>query len=222
MTAVITGKLTFSALQTELVRRLASYITTTTATDCLNRAVRTLDSMASYTFLQKTQAVSTTAQTFTLTTDDINLGKEVRAYVAVTSQPQLALQYVPYSEINMMQKSLPQGWALPMAFAFVGYSTNLPQFSMDRSYTGTINVFYQKRMTYPSNDGSENYCEIPANYYDLILDVAEAQQKDLYRIADSESAMARAVERSKQFVMEYNSSGGVVRNINDEMIRGAK
>lgn len=207
------AKLSLADMQTELARRLKQTIAssdTTTLNNAIQRAVRTIDGLASYTFLQKkaTGTILTGANSINVPAD-LNLNKEIKFYL-----DDLLLNYVPYTELKKYEKILN---IYPTAFAYV-YDTTTPKFELNSSLTKNMDyvLIYSKIMTDPT---SGNYAEIPEDWYDIIIDVAEYQQKILYNLVTGDIARQEALEKLKTFVREYNATQGAVININDEIIR---
>lgn len=209
-------KLTLSQLRTELARRLKQTISstdTTTLDEAIQRAIRTIDSLASYTFLQKKATGTLTAGSTNINVpNDLNINKEIKLYL-----DGIELQYVPYSELPSY--GLIFG-IYPTAYAYV-YDATTPKFEFNSASSTNLTYIltYCKKMTYPATGASETYAEIPEQWYDIILDVAEYQQKLLYNIITGDIARQEALERLKTFVREYNATQGAVININDEIIR---
>lgn len=140
------------------------------------------------------------------------------AVTAVGDAP-LTLRYLPYTFVA--------SWTPRVTLSITGTGSvsvyfNYTQagsgstFVLNRATTNSYYMYYTKMMTLPSTG---NYCEIPEQWYEIILDVAEYQQKELYRQVYSEEAKANTIERLKQFVREFNSTQEANININDEMIR---
>jgi hypothetical protein len=209
------AKLTLTELQIELSRRLKQVISstdTTTLNSAIARSVRTIDSLASYTFLQKFISGTIISGTDNISApNDLNLNKEIKMYL---TNSMIMINYVPYTELKKYEKLFN---TIPSAFAYY-YDQSAPKFYFPQP--ASINIpyylYYSKIMTVPSISA---YAEIPEPWYDLILDVAEYQQKSLYGLAFADAVKLDIIDRLKNFVREYNASQGAIININDEIIR---
>ena len=95
------AKLTIAQLEAELSSRLAGIIASTDTTgldNAIARAVRFIDSLASYTFLQKKLTESVAAESFIWAPADMNFAKEAKIYMN-----NVKLSFVPYSELSTYQ-----------------------------------------------------------------------------------------------------------------------
>jgi len=209
------AKLTLTELQIELARRLKQVISSTdtsTLNSAIARSVRTIDSLASYTFLQKITSGTIISGLDNINApNDLNLNKEIKMYL---TNAMIMIHYVPYTELKKYEKLFNN---IPSAFAYY-YDQSSPKFYFSQPASTNIPyyLYYSKIMTVPS---ASAYAEIPEPWYDIIIDVAEYQQKYLYGLAFSDEAKLNVIDRLKNFVREYNASQGAVININDEIIR---
>lgn len=207
------AKLTISELRTELAKRLKQVISstdTTTLDNAIQRAVRTIDSLASYTFLQKKATGTLFAYTnYINVPNDLNINKEIKLYL-----DDILMEFVPYTELNKYTSIFTN---YPVAYAYV-YDATTPKFEFNSTAGMNLSykLYYSKIMTMPAVGV---YAEIPEQWYDIIIDVAEYQQKMLYGIIMADIAKQEAMEKLKTFVREYNATQGAIININDEIIR---
>ena len=197
----------------------------------LDRATRTIDGLASWSFLQRVgvafeiSANSVAAAGFVATAGDvINVNKELKFYAAGQN---FQLENVALAEIR--KKTAVWGAAMPTAFSYYLYNnagTAVPHFyfnsTIDASNKVTLQLYYSKRMALPSSDlttSNQIAPEIPDDHSDLVIDVAVWQAKEKYNCFLSEVDKSNVLEALQRFAREYNASLEEIQNINDEAIR---
>lgn len=208
------AKLTLSELQTELARRLKQIIAsndTTTLNNALYRAVRTIDGLGSFTFLQNnTKGTIYIDEDYIPVPSNLNYNKDISLYIRDFPP----LKYVPYTELFKYGKV----WnKIPEAFAYY-YDATQPRLYLSAVADEDLpyKLYFSEFLIYPS---ATAYCQIPEEWYDIIIDVAEAQQKALYTMVDAENSAKYMVDRLKLFVAEFGI-GDINVNLNDILNKG--
>jgi len=203
-----------------------SYVDTNAAFAALDRATRTIDGLASWSFLQRigvgftVTGNSIAVSSFITVGDILSVNKEMKFYAAGRAYQ---LEQVPVAEIR--KKATTWQDAMPTAFAYYRDGTT-EKFYFNGAPTEPLPVvlqlYYSKRMALPSTDlvtTNQIACELPDNYSELVVDVAVWQQKEKYLCSLSEVDKSNVIESLRRFAREYNASVEEIQNINDEAIR---